>query len=247
MIADIGRGTGYLAKGFSLIKSPGIRSYVLIPLVLNIVLFGGVIWYGYSQLTPLVQSVMSYVPEWLSFLESIIWLLITLMTTIIVFFTFTPIANVISAPFNAIMAEKIEEMLTGKDVNSGVSLMTIIVDSIKSQLGKLVYILLWSIGLFLVSMIPVINIISPVLWVVFGAWLLALEYMDYPMGNHDLTFQQQKDTMKKRRGLALGFGGSVMVLTSIPLLNFIVIPVAVAGATAMWVQQMGTGQDMTES
>ncbi len=58
------------------------------------------------------------------------------------------------------------------------------------------------------------------------------------MGNHDLTFKQQKQTLKKRRGLSLGFGGSVMVLTSIPIINFIVMPVAVAGATAMWVDQL---------
>jgi len=244
MITDIGRGTGYLAKGFSLIKTKGIRRYVLMPLTLNILLFGGLIWFGYEQFAPMVTWMMSFVPGWLGFLESIIWLVITSLTAIVLFFTFTPIANVISAPFNAIMAEKIEEMLTGQDINSGVSLLTIIKDSILSQLGKLIYILLWSAGLLLISLIPLINFISPLLWVVFGAWLLSLEYMDYPMGNHDLTFQQQKDTMRKRRGLALGFGGGVMVLTSIPVINFIVMPMAVAGATAMWVNQINKGREL---
>ncbi len=244
MVTDIGRGTGYLAKGFSLIKTKGIRRYVLVPLLLNILLFGGLIWFGYAQFEPMVTWMMSYVPGWLGFLEGILWLIITLMTAIVVFFTFTPIANIVSAPFNAIMSEKIEEMLTGKDINSGVSLLTIIKDSIISQLGKLVYIILWSAGLLLISLIPLVNFISPLLWVLFGAWLLSLEYMDYPMGNHDLTFQQQKDTLKKRRGLALGFGGSVMVLTSIPIINFVVIPVAVAGATAMWVHQINNGQEL---
>ncbi len=246
MITDIGRGTGYLAKGFSLIKTKGIRRYVLLPLTLNILLFGGLIWLGYAQFEPMVSWMMSYIPGWLGFLEGILWLVITLLTAIVVFFTFTPIANIISAPFNAIMSEKIEEMLTGKDINSGVSLMTIIKDSILSQLGKLVYIMLWSAGLLLISLIPLVNFISPLLWVIFGAWLLSLEYMDYPMGNHDLTFQQQKDTLKKRRGLTLGFGGSVMVLTSIPIINFVVIPVAVAGATAMWVDQINKGQTLVQ-
>ena len=246
MITDIGRGTGYLAKGFSLMKTKGIRRYVLLPLTLNILLFGGLIWLGYAQFEPMVSWMMSYIPGWLGFLEGILWLVITLLTAIVVFFTFTPIANIISAPFNAIMSEKIEEMLTGKDINSGVSLMTIIKDSILSQLGKLVYIMLWSAGLLLISLIPLVNFISPLLWVIFGAWLLSLEYMDYPMGNHDLTFQQQKDTLKKRRGLTLGFGGSVMVLTSIPIINFVVIPVAVAGATAMWVDQINKGQTLVQ-
>ncbi len=242
MIADIGRGTGYLAKGLSLISSKGIKRYVLIPLSLNIFLFGALIWTGYSQFAPTVEWMMSFVPDWLSFLESILWLFITSLTAIIVFFIFTPVANIIAAPFNAIMAEKVEELLTGQDINSNVSLMTIIKDSIMSQIGKLVYILLWSLLLLLISFIPVINIISPFLWIIFGSWLLSLEYLDYPMGNHDLTFKQQKETLKKRRGLSLGFGGSVMILTSIPIINFIVMPVAVAGATAMWVDQLSAGR-----
>lgn len=245
MIADIGRGTAYLAKGFSLIKSKGIKRFVLIPLLLNIILFGALIWTGYAQFAPTVEWMMSFVPGWLSFLEGILWLFITTLTAVIVFFVFTPVANIIAAPFNAIMAEKIEEKLTGKDINSNVSLITIIKDSIMSQIGKLVYILMWSLLLLLISVIPVVNVVSPFLWVIFGSWLLSLEYLDYPMGNHDLTFKQQKTSLKKRRGLALGFGGSVMVLTSIPIINFIVMPVAVAGATAMWVDQLSQSSELT--
>ncbi len=247
MISDIGLGTGYLAKGFSLIKDKRVRPFVLIPLLLNITLFGGLLWFGFSLFDPLVNKLMSYLPSWLNFLETFVWLLFTSMTAVIVFFTFTPIANIISAPFNAIMSEKIEAMLTGIPVKTNVDLLTLIKDSVLSQLRKLVYILLWSLGLFLVSVIPVINIISPVLWVVFGAWLLTLEYMDYPMGNHNLTFKQQKQKLKQRRGLTLGFGGMVMILTTIPIVNFIVIPVAVAGATAMWVDQYSDSSNTAKS
>lgn len=238
MIADIGRGTGYLAKGFLLIKRPGIRRYVIIPLLLNILLFGALIYSGYASFSPFVDWLLSFLPGWLDFLRWLLWILFTFFAAFLAFFTFTPIANIIAAPFNAIMSEKIEEMLTGQDVNSGVSLMTIIKDSILSQLGKLVYIAIWSAGLFLINLIPLLNFASPFLWIIFGSWLLALEYMDYPMGNHDLTFQQQKDALKQRRGLALGFGGGVMVLTTIPLVNFLVMPIATAGATAMWVEQL---------
>ncbi len=237
MITDIGRGTGYLAKGFALIKRPGIRRYVITPLLMNILLFGGLIYAGYAQFSPFVNWLLSFLPDWLGFLEWILWTFFTSFAAFFVFFVFTPVANIISAPFNAVMSEKIEEMLTGKDINSGVDLITIIKDSIMSQLRKLLYIAIWSAGLLLISFIPVINLISPVLWIIFGSWLLALEYMDYPMGNHDITFQQQKDQLKKRRGLALGFGGGVMVLTSIPIINFLVMPMATAGATVMWVEQ----------
>ncbi|MDH5353168.1 MAG: sulfate transporter CysZ [Gammaproteobacteria bacterium] len=243
MISDTMTGSYMLARGFKLIKHPEVRMYVIVPLLINIILFGGLIWFGYSQFEPLVEWMMSWVPGFLDFLRWIIWLFITSMTAIIVFFTFTPIANLVAAPFNALMSEKIEQLLTGEKVNSDSSFMALVVSSIGSQLGKLVYILLWSAGLLLASLIPVINFISPVLWVIFGSWLLSLEYLDYPMGNHDLTFAKQKQLLAQRRGLSLGFGGMVMILTSIPVVNFFVMPIAVAGATAMWVDQLKGNPD----
>ena len=230
-------GTYALAQGLKMIRKPGIRRYVVVPLLLNILLFGGLIWFGYAQFAPLVDSAMNWVPEFLDFLRWIIWILITSMTALVVFFTFTPLANIVAAPFNALMSEKIEEMMTGNPVNSDVSFLSLVVSSIRSQIGKLFYILLWSAGLILFSLIPVLNFISPVLWVLFGSWLLSLEYLDYPMGNHDMTFTQEKQALSTRRGLSLGFGGMVMILTSIPVVNFFVMPVAVAGATVMWVDQ----------
>ena len=235
---DIMLGAACLGRGARLIRHPDVRLYVVIPLLINVVLFGGLIWLGYTQFSPLVESLMSYVPGFLDFLRWIIWLFITMLTAIIVFFTFTPIANIVAAPFNALLSEKIEIMLTGKAISSHISFFVMFKNSLLSQLGKLVYIALWSLGLLLISLIPVVNFVAPFLWVLFGSWLLSLEYLDYPMGNHDLTFSKQKQLLAGRKGLALGFGGSVMVLTSIPLINFIVMPVAVAGATLLYVEQL---------
>lgn len=237
MITDLGRGTAYLAKGVQLVKDPDIRSYVVIPLSINILLFGGLIWFGFSMFTPLVNEIMSYVPGFLDFLEVFIWVFITVLTAFTVFFIFTPIANIIAAPFNALMSEKIEQKLTGTLTDNDANLTELMLNAVKSQLRKLVYIALWSIALLLVSIIPLINFMAPFLWVIFGSWLLALEYMDYPMGNHDITFDNQKTILKSKRGLSLGFGLGTLVLTSIPFVNFFAIPIAVAGATALWVEQ----------
>jgi len=235
---DIMQGASCLGRGVRLIRHPDVRLYVIMPLLINVTFFGALIWFGYTQFSPLVELLMSYIPGFLDFLRWIVWLFITMLTAIIVFFTFTPIANIVAAPFNALLSEKIETLLTGKAVSSDISFLTMVKNSLMSQLGKLFYIALWSLALLLVSLIPVVNFAAPFLWVLFGSWLLSLEYLDYPMGNHDLTFSKQKQLLAGRKGLALGFGGSVMVLTSIPLINFIVMPVAVAGATLLYVEQL---------
>jgi CysZ protein len=238
VIGDVTIGIQALARSLRLLNKPGVRIYVVVPLVINLLLFGALIWYGYSLFNPLVERLMSTVPAILQFLEWFIWLFFGTLATVTVFFSFTPVANIVAAPFNALMSEKIEIYLTGKAPSSDISFAKMALDAIASQLRKLVYILLWALGLFLVSLIPVINLAAPVLWVVFGSWLLSLEYFDYPMGNHDIVFDEEKRILRERRGIALGFGGGVMVMTSIPIVNFIAMPVAVAAATLLWVEQL---------
>jgi len=41
--------------------------------------------------------------------------------------------------------------------------------------------------------------------------------------------------LKQKQGKTYSFGALVSVFTTIPILNLIVVPVAVCGATAMWV------------
>ncbi len=247
MIADITRGTQAVARALSLLNKPGVRIYVIVPLMINLLLFGALVWYGYSQFNLLVEWLMSFVPAFLEFIEWLIWIFFGVLAAITVFFSFTPIANIVAAPFNALMSEKIEIELTGKAASSNISFARMAIDAIASQLRKLVYIMFWALGLFLVSLIPVVNLVAPVLWIVFGSWLLSLEYFDYPMGNHDLVFAEQKKRLGEKRGIALGFGGAVMIMTSIPIINFFAMPVAVAGATLLWVEQFQTDSASTET
>jgi CysZ protein len=68
--------------------------------------------------------------------------------------------------------------------------------------------------------------------------MLAFEYSDYPMGNHGLRLRAIRGRLRRRRALALGFGATAAGMTMIPVLNFVVMPSAVAGATAMWVEAL---------
>ncbi|HKJ49896.1 MAG TPA: sulfate transporter CysZ [Gammaproteobacteria bacterium] len=247
MITDTATGIQALARALQLLNKPGIRLYVILPLLINLLIFGALIWYGYNRFYPLVDWLMSYVPGFLDFLQWLLWLFFGALAAIIVFFSFTPIANIIAAPFNALMSEKIEIHLTGKSASSGIGFARMAVDAIRSQLGKLFYILLWALGLFLVSLIPGINLLAPLLWFVFGAWLLSLEYFDYPMGNHDLNFAEEKQRLAARRGISLGFGGAMMIMTSIPVINFFAMPLGVAAATLLWVEQFQDSSSSADS
>jgi CysZ protein len=183
----------------------------------------------------------SWLPEWLaSALMWILWPLFFLLLTLIVFFSFSVIANILAAPFNGPLAEAVEIRLSGQ-APPAISWGQIIKDTPRmlfNEFRKLAYMLMWVIPLLLLSFIPVVNLASPLFWAVFSGWMLALDYHDFPMGNHQLMFTQQRSALRKRRALVLGFGLATLAATMVPVLNFLVIPAAVAGATALYVENL---------
>ncbi|HHH47447.1 MAG TPA: sulfate transporter CysZ [Gammaproteobacteria bacterium] len=233
-------GAGYLLRGLKLIMQPGLRRFVTIPLVINLVLFAGLIWFGASQFEALLNSVMPELPGWLQWAEWLFWLLFGVSALLVLFFAFSLLANIVAAPFNGLLAEAVEVHLTGEqlDGDSGwKKMLAELVPTFIDELRKLLYLLAWTIPFLLLFLIPGINIIAPFAWFAFMAWMLVLEYADYPMGNHGLRADEQKLCLRKKRLMSLGFGGAVSVATMIPVVNFLVMPAAVAGATAMWVEQ----------
>jgi CysZ protein len=230
-------GAFYFLRGFGLIFRPGIRGYVVVPLLINIAVFASLIYFGAGELQSYLENML---PDWLQWLN---WMLVPLFLIaglLIAFFTFNMAANLIAAPFNGLLAEAVERKLTGEGPAGGgwKKLLADIGRTFASELRKLVYIGIRAVPILLLMLVPGVNVIASVVWILFSAWMLAVAYADYPMGNHGMAFPKQRELLARRRWLSLGFGGSVMVGLAIPVLNFLVIPSAVAGATAMWVDQL---------
>ncbi|VFT44353.1 sulfate transport protein CysZ [Pseudomonas aeruginosa] len=108
-------GPQYLGEGLKLIMRPGLRLFVLIPLTLNLLVFALLIGFAMQQFSHWVDLLMPSLPDWLSFLQYIVWPLFVLLVLVIVFFTFTMVANIISAPFNGFLSEKVEVVVRGRD------------------------------------------------------------------------------------------------------------------------------------
>ncbi|MCU7916049.1 MAG: sulfate transporter CysZ [Candidatus Thiodiazotropha sp. (ex Gloverina cf. vestifex)] len=234
-------GAGYLIRGLSLITKPGLRPFVLIPLTVNIVVFSLLVWLGLDQFEGLMDRFLPSDESWLSWLRWLLWPLFAIALVPIIFYTFTVIANLIAAPFNGLLAEKVEHYLGGDlpQQSSGIKqAMKDIVPALLSELRKMRYFLLRAIPLLILFIIPGINLVAPFLWIAFSAWFLALEYGDFPMANHGLKFKVQHQRLKQSRLTALAFGGSLTLMMMVPLLNFLAMPAAVAGATVFWRERL---------
>tara|TARA_B110000503_G_scaffold13903_1_gene18891 strand:- start:9681 stop:10403 length:723 start_codon:yes stop_codon:yes gene_type:complete len=238
MQGNIARGASYLTRGAKLLNHPSLRMFVIVPLIINILIFGSLIALGFSYISDMMDSMLSSIPGWLSFITWILWPVIVITVSLISGYFFTTLALIIASPFNALLAEKAEELITGKPVGSlegfGAALASV-PRSVVRELVKLLYYIPMALLALLLSFVPGVGAVA---WLLLGAWMMSIQFVDYPMDNHQLSFAQVKKAVRSRRLSSFGFGGLVALCTGIPLVNFFVVPAAVVGATLLWCEEL---------
>jgi len=242
MQAPVLSGPQYLREGLKLVLSPNLRLFVLLPLAINLLLFGGMIYFAGHQFGLWLDALMPTLPDWLSFLSYILWPLFVALLVLMVFFTFTLVANIIAAPFNGFLAEKVEVVVRGQDNFPAFSwgeLVAMVPRTFGREMRKLGYFLPRAIALFILSFIPVVNVIAAPLWLMFGVWMMAIQYIDYPADNNKMSWQDMLAWLRSKRWQSLGFGGITYLALMIPGVNVLMMPAAVAGATLFWVREKG--------
>jgi len=232
----LSHGINSFIAGINLIRQPGLRRFVIVPLLINVTLFSLASWFLWHYLSTAVDSML---PSWLSWLA---WLILPIfMTSIlaIVYYCFTLVANIIAAPFYGQLSKGVEAHLKGQpyvDIQSD-SFIKEVLQMLGSELRKVTYYLLRALPLLLLSIIPGVNVISLPLWLLFSAWFLTFEYGGYSFENHNILFKEQKRILNKYRVNSMTFGGISLLATTIPVINLFAPAIAVAGATKMFYER----------
>ncbi|MCB5161722.1 sulfate transporter CysZ [Marinomonas algarum] len=238
MISHPFKAAGAFLKAFPLVLSKELRLFILAPLLANCLLVGLLYMVAFSYFQTLMDSAMGYLPEWVFFLEWLFKVIFAAIISVLLFYSFSVGVNILAAPFMAFLAEKVEEKETGKVFDETLSasvIMTIIVRSLQRELQKILYFLPRFILLLLLSFIPLVNVIAPVLLLLFSMWMLSLQYMDYAFDNNKVTFHDMRMSLRTKPLLCWTFGAIVMVALTIPLFNLFVMPIAVVAATLLWI------------
>ena len=234
-------GAGYFFRGLSMLTDKRLRAFVILPLLANVgffLLIGGAAW---SFVDGLIQATEAALPDWLSFLTWLIAPLLWLTGGLATGYISTLIVLLLTSPLHALLSEKVEEQVTGQAVPAlegiGPALLAI-PRGIVREIRKILYYIPLALFVLVISFIPGLQAFAPLLWFALGAWMMGLQFVDYPMDNHQMSFREVKVACASRRLSSLGFGGVVAFVAGIPLLNLVVIPAAVVGATLMWCEEL---------
>lgn len=234
------RAVNYLIQGAQLLTRPGLRRFVIVPLLINIVVFIAITSvllnsYGNILHDAAIES------DWLRVLAWLLWIILGLVLLVVYGYTFNLLTTIIAAPFYGILAEKIETQITGHILPSE-PLDKLIVRTFQRELVKLWYFIsrgsLVLIALIVLFFIPLAgNLASLIIGAIWAAWCMTVQYTDYAADNHQVGFKNVRRTLNQQPLTSYSLGGLVMLGSMVPVLNIFVMPIAVAGATLYWTKE----------
>ena len=231
-------GFFYPFRGAKLvIRNPRLYGYILIPFLINTLIFSGALYLGYQFFNGFVLEQIPQGEEWYwAILYYLAWFVAAIGTSVLVFFSFAIVGNLIASPFNDILSEKVELLLGGSEINEN-SWRDIISDSwkiIKEEAKRMAAFAALMILLIPINFVPgfgqiVYTVLSSLLLIFF----LTVEYFSYPLYRKSLTFKDQRKYIFSHKLLSFGFGCGVFCLLAIPLLQLMTIPLSVVGSTML--------------
>lgn len=224
-------GPAYLLRGYQLLFTKGLKRYVIIPVLINTLIFTLALWIGFHWIGRLSELL----PHALHFFKIFFDMIYFLMVSFLFVYVFTIATNLMGAPFNSFLSAKVERMISIEHLpTESRGILHEIKRTIKREGRKGLYYLPRLLGVLILFFIPGVNMIAGILWFLLSAWIMAIEYFDYPMDNKKESFDATRAFIRKNFIVCFSFGITVSVAAMIPIVNFMVVPAAVIGATCLY-------------
>ena len=230
----------YFFRGLKMLWHPQLRLFIIIPVLINMILLILLLTTSVHYFNVLALWLLHFLPSWLAWLSWLLWLLFIITSIVIFAYLFTVISNIIAAPFNGLLAEKVQILVTGEISNQPTTWQATAKDIPRSiaRAGKtFLYYLPRALVCFMLLFVPLLQMIVPIIWFIFNAWMMSIQYLDYPMDNNKISFHDMLKKLSQKRLANLSFGCCVLLATMIPILNLVIMPAAVIGATIFWLEQ----------
>ncbi len=225
-------------------QNPRLILYILIPFLINTLVFSGAVYLGLDFFG---STVVEYIPQgeawYWSVLYWFLWVVAVLLTAVLVFFTFTVVGNLLASPFNDLLSERTEEFLSGNFNDETFSAGRFLRDALNTVLMEAKKMWIFVVVMILIlplNLLPGVgNSIYTVLAISLTLFFLSFEYLGFVLVRKRQFFREQKSYIFARKFLMFGFSCGVMALLAIPLFQLFCIPLAVIGVTRLWCEEEG--------
>jgi CysZ protein len=224
--------------------NPRLFQYIVIPFLINLVVFSAAVYLGLDFFG---STVVEYLPQgeawYWSVLYWFLWVVAVLLTAVLVFFSFTVVGNLLASPFNDLLSERTEEVLSGRVNVAPFSFGRFFSDAWQTLILEVKK--MWVFVVIMILILPLNllpgfgNSLYTFLAVSLTLFFICFEYLGFVMVRKRRFFREQKNYIMARKFLMLGFSCGVMAILAIPFFQLLCIPLAVVAATRIWCEEEG--------
>lgn len=244
-VVNFSRGFFAPFRSFRTLRhNPRLLPYIIIPFLINVTVFSSAVYLGLDFFGTTVVEHLPQGESWYwAILYWLVWTLAVLMTAVLVFFTFTVVGNLIASPFNDLLSERTEEVLSGQTNDELFSIGQFVSDAWRTVMLEAKKMSIFIVAMLLIlplNLLPGVgNGIYTLLAVSLTLFFLSFEYLGFVMVRKRKFFREQKSYIFARKFLMLGFSCGVMALLMIPFFQMLCIPLSVIGITRLWCEESG--------
>ncbi|MEO5876062.1 MAG: EI24 domain-containing protein [Streptosporangiaceae bacterium] len=232
-------GVRYLIRGLQwCARHPRQWLFGLIPALITLVLFTGVLILLWSWTDDVAATVTPFADDWAGGPRDAVRLLAGLAifgaAGFLSLILFTAVTLLIGQPFYEALAVRVEDSVGGAPPEPDTPLWQQIVRGVRDGLILGVAAVFFAVVFFALGFIPVIGqTVVPVLAACVSGYFLAGELTAIALERRGLRRKQRFALLRAHRAQAVGFGAATVVLFLIPLGAVLIMPGAVAGATLL--------------
>jgi CysZ protein len=232
VIGDFSRGFRFGVRGAALVLSrPRLWPPVIVPFVLSLAALAGVAVAVFA----LREHILPAGGVW----RRIVEVLTFIAVPVVCYFLFLPVASLIAAPFNDTIAERVEEIETGRPPRPGAS--SGVVRSLLNEGRRFLRWATLALGILAVSIL--IPGVGSLVGLIGGGYLAARfaawDAIDYTLGRWGYSYDEKLAWLRRHRPLCLGAGAFVALILAVPILNALAMPLAAAGGALLCVDVEG--------
>jgi CysZ protein len=245
LFARAQRGLGFLFGGLGQTLSQGdLRLLTIACIALNVVVYTGFVWLGYSFL----DDVTAWLPSaegtegvkhfFLSLLEGVVKVLMFVAWLLFSVWAALAVSNILAGPIFDMMSERVEEKILGRSFAPPFSIALMVKMAVKEilvQLGLLLIYVPLVITVFVIGLVPIIGtLLAPVLAFTLTALWVGIGFTGNATARHELSSAARVRLVFANKALVVGFGA----VGGIPFLSFFLLPLMspalVVGGTRMF-------------
>ncbi|OVE81959.1 hypothetical protein BVY03_01535 [bacterium K02(2017)] len=251
MLKDFFDGFQHNFLGFNyFLKNKNLWKFAFIPLLINISLLFLLVSLYVGYFDVVFTSISKPIIGWdikdpsnflWTILDSALWLvrgvikiIFFILCLMIIFVLVYFISSIINSPFYEVLAEKVlikHGLLSEEPFKFNLFLKSVL-HSLKIEFSKIFLFVFVSLGLFVMSWVPIVGPLFSLLGILFTSWTFAMGLSTYPMVLKRASFNDVLGWSSQNKFRLIGFGLPAII----PFFGLLIMNFQVVGGTLIYIK-----------